>query len=66
MLSLSYLGLFHLVVVDQLSVASVGFHERLVISSLSDLSILQHQDVITELQILEETSKDNHANANSA
>lgn len=58
----SYFRLFYLVVGDELSVASIGFHQGLVVSSLQDLPILQDQDVIAELQILEDTSKDSHVN----
>ena len=59
---LFYFGLFHLVVADELSIASVGFHQDLVASSLPHLAILQKQNVITELQILTDTSEDNHVN----
>lgn len=58
----SYFGLFHLIVADELSVASTGIHQGLVVSSLPDLPILQNQDVIAELQILESTSEENHVN----
>lgn len=54
----SHFGLLHLVVCDELCVASTGFHQGLMVSSLADLPVLQNQDVITELQVLENTAAD--------
>lgn len=51
-----YFGLLRLVVADHLSVASVGFHQVLVVPRLLDLSILQQHDVVAEFQILEDES----------
>jgi len=59
------LGLFHLVVADEFSVAAIGFHQGLVVSSLLHLAIIQKHNVITELQILFDTSEDNHVNKSS-
>lgn len=47
-------GLFCVVATDELSIASVGPDQRLVVPRLLDLAVLQHQNVIAELQILME------------
>lgn len=47
-----YLGL-HLVVADELSVASAGFDQVVVVAGLQDFAILQNQNVIAELQELQ-------------
>ena len=61
-----YFGLFHLVVADELSVATACFHQGLMVSALQHLAILQNQDVITELQILTDTREDSHVNKPTA
>lgn len=49
----AHLQLLHLVVADELSVASAGSDQLVVVTVLQDFSILQNQDVITELQKLQ-------------
>lgn len=58
-LCLAHLRLLHLVVADELSVASVGSDQLLVVTILQHFAILQNQNVITELQELQrhESSK---------
>lgn len=58
----TYFGLFHLVIADELSIASTGVHQGLGVSGLPDLPFIQNQDVITELQILASISENNCGN----
>lgn len=60
-LGYTYFGLFHLVI-GELSIASAGVHQGLVVSGLPDLPVIQNQDVITELQILASISENNCGN----
>lgn len=48
-----YLGLRHLVVADELSVASAGFDEVVMVTVLQDFAILKNQNIIAELQELQ-------------
>lgn len=48
-----YLGLCHLVVADQLSVATAGFDEVVMVTILQDFAILKNQNIIAELQELQ-------------
>lgn len=48
-----YLGIRHLVVADELRVASAGFDEVVMVTVLQDFAILKNQNIIAELQELQ-------------